>query len=158
MSEPVAPDLPSQPSIVDELRRLRAENGNPTLQALAQRSGVSKSVLSEAFAGKKVPSERTLLAIAHAFGVDGTELVRQRRALEPQPLSPEEGKGRRRFGSGVLALVAVAGLVVGALAGGFGGWGIGHSASGHLKTASAAVVADAPQIVVKNGTDPADTK
>ena len=52
------------------LRRLRLEQGGPTYEALARTAGLSRSTVAEAFAGGRLPSERTLFAVVDALGDD----------------------------------------------------------------------------------------
>jgi transcriptional regulator with XRE-family HTH domain len=142
-----------------DLRGLRAEAGNPTLEALARKTGVSKSVLSEAFSGKRLPSERTVTALTHVFDVDAGLWAARRAALDP---APRDGRvtGRasgKRFGLATVLLVAAAGLVVGAGAGIVGTNGVDDHAMAQTM-ARASAIANAPQIVVTTGEDPANTK
>lgn len=109
-----------------DLRRLRLDAGNPTLIRLQGSSGVSKSVLSEAFKGKQLPSERTLDSLVRALGADpGDWLARRARAANlttrPQPvadsLAAPKGRVLRRTVSlrtaALLAIVAFgAGITV----------------------------------------------
>ena len=50
-----------------DLRRLRLHADNPTLTRLQHTSGVSKSVLSEALAGRHLPSVRTVDALVRCL-------------------------------------------------------------------------------------------
>jgi hypothetical protein len=124
---------------------------------------VSKTVLSEAFAGKRLPSERTVAAIAHAFGADEGEWTARRRAVVPDAAAgPASGPKRRGFGPGSLVGIAVAALVIGAALGAFGEYGIQRAVpavAGPAASASVSAAAtDAPEIAVKTGTDPAQTR
>ena len=67
-----------------DLRTLRVEAGNPTLHALAASTGVSKSVISDAFAGRKLPTENTVSQLARALGADPQTWLDRRRALDPR--------------------------------------------------------------------------
>ncbi|MFC4245335.1 helix-turn-helix domain-containing protein [Gryllotalpicola reticulitermitis] len=157
MADPIgAPDLQTVGEFATALRQLREANGNPTLEALSRKAGVSKTVLSEAFVGKKLPSERTVVAIAHAFGADGKDLAARRRLLDLDAAPPRSPKGRG-FGKLTLAVVAVAGLIVGAGIGAGATWGFDYAAAAQKAHVSKTVVTDAAKIVVKNGTDPANT-
>ncbi|WKU46475.1 helix-turn-helix transcriptional regulator [Streptomyces sp. VNUA116] len=53
------------------LRKQRAEGGSPTYSSLARRTGYSVSALSQAAAGRKLPSLDLTLAFAKACGGDG---------------------------------------------------------------------------------------
>jgi hypothetical protein len=150
-----APDQQTVSGFAAELRRLREINGNPTLEALARKTGVSKTVLSEAFAGRKLPSERTVTAIGHAFGAGGNELAARRRTMEPD--TAPRTKNVRTFGKLTLAAACLAGLIVGGGIGVGATWGIDHATAAQEPQTAKPVVTDAAKIVVKNGTDPANT-
>jgi len=51
-----------------DLRLLRVSAGNPTLSRLQSESGVSRTVLSDAFLGRGLPSVRTLASIVQTCG------------------------------------------------------------------------------------------
>jgi DNA-binding phage protein len=53
-----------------DLRELRLAARNPTLAALQESTGISRTVLSEAFSGRYVPTARTIDGIVRAFGGD----------------------------------------------------------------------------------------
>lgn len=65
----------------EDLRRLRREAGNPTIVALAQLTGVSKSVVSEAFVGRRLPSEKTVRLLVDALGDADEKWVARRSRL-----------------------------------------------------------------------------
>jgi hypothetical protein len=64
-----------------DLRALRLRAGNPTLSALAHQTGISKTVLSEAFAGRRLPSARTVDGIVDACGGEPAAWVARRDRL-----------------------------------------------------------------------------
>lgn len=64
-----------------DLRRLRLEAGSPTLTRLQSETGISRSVLSDAFAGKYLPSARTITALVRALRADPEEWIARRDAL-----------------------------------------------------------------------------
>ncbi|PZU40130.1 MAG: hypothetical protein DI573_04980 [Microbacterium sp.] len=64
-----------------DLRALRLKAGNPTLSALAHQTGISKTVLSEAFAGRRLPSARTVDGIVDACGGESAAWVARRDRL-----------------------------------------------------------------------------
>lgn len=64
-----------------ELRSLRLASGSPTLARLQSETGISRSVISDAFAGKYLPSARTLAALVPVLGGDAAEWVARRDAL-----------------------------------------------------------------------------
>lgn len=83
-----------------DLRELRASAGHPTLLALARRTGISKSVLSDAFAGKRLPTERTVAAVVGEFAGDVEAFVGRRAALEwPAPTGADSSSGSAWTGS-----------------------------------------------------------
>lgn len=68
--------------IAAELRAQRRRDGDPTLSALSRRTGISKSALSEAFSGRRLPSVRTIETLADDMGFDPAPLVTRRRAAQ----------------------------------------------------------------------------
>ena len=64
-----------------DLRELRHTSGNPTLQSLSLTTHVSKSVLSDAFAGKRMPSANTVRRLAQALDADEEAWERRRERL-----------------------------------------------------------------------------
>ncbi|WP_102509402.1 helix-turn-helix domain-containing protein [Sanguibacter massiliensis] len=148
-----------------ELSELRAAAGRPTLVALERRTGVSKTVLSDAFAGRRLPTERTVEAIASALDADVAEWTRRRRELEdsmrPRPVEVPQGPEfpvvRRRsallaaaaaFVLGVVGTMAVAVVLPDEV----------PEASGRGGPAGAATPTELPPaILVEAGTDPATT-
>ena len=77
-------DSDSVASFAAGLRELRLGAGDPKLLALSERTGVSKTVLSEAFLGRKLPTERTVAKLVEEFGGDRTAWVSRRAALDPR--------------------------------------------------------------------------
>lgn len=77
-----APD--SVRSFATDLQSLRIESGNPTLVALAAATGVSKSVLSDAFAGRRLPTQNTVTVLLAAFGEEAKPWLARREALDPK--------------------------------------------------------------------------
>ena len=70
------------------LRALRLEAGSPTLSRLQHDTRISRTVLSEAFIGKRLPSARTVDALARVLNADGNFWVRRRDALAAVLASP----------------------------------------------------------------------
>ncbi|MBD9698751.1 DUF2690 domain-containing protein [Flavimobilis sp. GY10621] len=177
MNETTADDANTVPdgaglSSVEEfaaaLSELRTAAGRPTLVALERRTGVSKTVLSDAFAGRRLPTERTVEAIASVLDADVAEWTRRRRELE-ESLRPQAVVGagapaypvvRRRSallaaaGAFVLGVVGTAGVVA-ALPDEV------PDASGRGAPAAATALVtpmESPaEILVEVGTDPATT-
>ena len=74
-----------------DLRRLRLEAGNPTLSRLQDETGISRTVLSEAFAGRQLPSARTIDGIVRACDADAGAWLDRRDALAELLRSRENG-------------------------------------------------------------------
>ncbi len=86
------------------LRELRREAGDATLAKLSMQTGISKSVISEALMGRKLPTERTVSKLAVAFGANQDEWVRRRRALDVRVSAPVGGVAVAQAGPRVLSL------------------------------------------------------
>ncbi|MDQ1131362.1 helix-turn-helix transcriptional regulator [Microbacterium sp. SORGH_AS_0888] len=71
-----------------DLAELRRSAGSPTLDTLAGTTGVSKSVLSDAFAARRLPTENTVRRLTEALGADHAEWVTRRLALDPRSAAP----------------------------------------------------------------------
>lgn len=75
----------SQPDTVArfaaDLRRLRLDADSPTLAKLQSETGVSRTVLSDAFSGKQLPSARTVDGIVRACGGVPFDWIDRRDAL-----------------------------------------------------------------------------
>jgi transcriptional regulator with XRE-family HTH domain len=150
-----APDGDGEDTIerfAGDLRELRRAAGNPTLAALDRKSGVSKSVLSDAFNGRTLPTERTVQALARALDADPGAWVARRSALDPSTRVPRTvpqvaaGPATVRRSTAVV-LVVVCSLLASAVtfAGAWAAW------------RPAPADADAPAHVVATGSDPAGT-
>lgn len=162
-----------------DLRELRVAAGSPTLAALAGSTGVSKTVLSEALAGRRLPSARTVAAIVRAVGGDVGPWLRRRDALDGRtsvsdaadgsdvPAPPESNEpGIRRvpvIRRGTALALAAAAFVVGGIVSGVVTGLVasdGHAAVADgvgASTSASAATSAGPAIVVADGTDPADT-
>ena len=77
-----------------KLRRLRAEKGL-TMDALEERTGVSKRTISELERGMRAPQALTLAKLAAALGVDIDDLLEDEapKVPAPPPLELEEQRG-----------------------------------------------------------------
>lgn len=64
-------------NLASQLAKLR---GNMSQAALAEKSGVPQSAISEIEAGKRIPRANTLFALAEALGVDVNELYGRKKA------------------------------------------------------------------------------
>src|SRR5436305_836064 len=69
---PVDPAAGPLQSFASDLRKVRAEAGNPTYRALARVAGYSAATLSEAAGGTRLPTLNVLLAYVGACGGDVT--------------------------------------------------------------------------------------
>ncbi|KAA9150060.1 DUF2690 domain-containing protein [Microbacterium lushaniae] len=156
---------------VADLRKLRLAAGSPTLARLQHDTGISRTVLSEAFSGRHLPSTRTVDGIARACGGDPAAwidrrdaLAQARRAATAAPTEtpagddtgevppagvPERAASIPRRTAGWLMAAA---FLVGALVSGT----IAAVIATQILSAQAAGAA-APQIEVASGEDPALT-
>lgn len=78
---PKGPEADSVAVLAADLRRCRLAKGNPTLARLQSESGISRSVLSDAFSGRYLPSARTLDALVRVLGEDPAEWMPRRDTL-----------------------------------------------------------------------------
>lgn len=132
-----------------DLRALRIRAGNPTLAALDRQTGIAKSVLSDAFSGKVLPTERTVTGVTTALGVDPQDWLERRRALDNDTrparygdLPTPRATVRRR----TAVLIAAGCFVLGAAAASVVTWLVVGPAS-----------PAAARVTVEPGTDPANT-
>jgi hypothetical protein len=171
-------DADSLANFAADLRALRLAAEAPTLGRLQHDTEISRSVLSEAFGGKRLPSARTVDRLVRALNGDSADWVRRRDALaavltvadgatdEAQASSsggPERGAWSRRTALAVAAGAFVLGLVV---SGGVS-WAVASSVVEQAKVSAAEAVRDElanasanprAQINVHNGVDPALTE
>lgn len=118
-----APDADSIAEFAAALRALRLEAGSPTLSRLQHETRISRSVLSEAFAGRRLPSARTVDGIVRIFAADGGAWVRRRDAIVAVVAAREESGTRTdppiltpsALDRRLVAAVAATAFVVGAL-------------------------------------------
>lgn len=68
-------------ALAADLRRLRVAADSPTLSRLQSETGLSRSIISDAFAGRSLPSLRTLDRLVRACGGDADEWLDRREAL-----------------------------------------------------------------------------
>ncbi|MDT0158204.1 DUF2690 domain-containing protein [Microbacterium sp. ARD32] len=71
----------STAAFATDLRALRLSASNPTLFRLQHATGISKTVLSDAFSGRRLPSARTVDGIVRACGGAPAEWLARRDAL-----------------------------------------------------------------------------
>jgi hypothetical protein len=118
-----------------DLRSLRADAGEPTLDVMAQRANLSRTALSDAMSGKKLPSALVVAGFAKACGSskEDTDIWTARRdelARLPQPVLlgvqvagaatdslPVSPAPRSRLTPAILAVAVVVSLVFGVGAG-----------------------------------------
>lgn len=134
-----------------DLRKLRLEADNPTLARLQAETGISRTVLSDAFAGRQFPSARTVDGIVRACGGDLHYWLDRRDALTEQETSPKATTGPhpvRTVSRRAAALLAAGTFVVGVAA---------SAATTALIVPAMLPQANAAQIAVETGLDPATT-
>lgn len=83
-----APDRDRVAAFGADLRALRLEADSPTLVHLQSATGISRTALSDAFKGKKLPSARTVDRIVRICGGDPVEWVARRDALAASMNAP----------------------------------------------------------------------
>ncbi|MCK6068129.1 MULTISPECIES: DUF2690 domain-containing protein [Microbacterium] len=169
----VTGDADSVAQFVADLRKLRLAAGSPTLARLQHDTGISRTVLSEAFSGRHLPSTRTVDGIARACGGDPAAWIDRRDALaqarraaaapaegqgtvdtgeEPAAAGPEQAPSipRRTAGWLMAAAFLIGAAVSGATA--------AVVATQILSVQAAGAANGAPQIEVASGEDPALTE
>ncbi len=172
MSDPTdaEPEPDSIARFASDLRMLRVAAGSPTLAHLQHETGISRTVISDALAGKHLPSARTVAGIVRACGADPVEWLRRRDRLVPKLTVEDEtadapmeaaatGPRMRSRSWGVAILIAVAAFAIGAA----GGTMVTSSLMGakvddlRAQLKAAGPVNPKAQIVVRTGVDPAMT-
>jgi hypothetical protein len=142
-----------------DLRSLRLEASSPTLARLQAETGISRTVLSEAFAGRQLPSARTVDGIVRVCGGDTAVWIPRRDALAAATtaavLVAETGKPRRTMGRRGAWLLAAGAFVVGCVVSGtVAALIVTQIFTDRMVEAGVNV---APQIAVTTGEDPALT-
>lgn len=82
----VSEDSPAR--FAADLRALQRAAGDLTGVALANHARLSKTVVADALAGRRLPSERTVALLAPALGSDVDALVERRNALHTRMTHP----------------------------------------------------------------------
>ncbi|MDQ4213463.1 DUF2690 domain-containing protein [Microbacterium sp. ASV81] len=164
-----------------DLRSLRLRAASPTLFSLQHATSISKTVISDAFRGKRLPTARTVNRIVRALDADPAEWIARRDRLANLTGSPEESAEStaedadppvttpavaRWIRPRTAILLAAAAFVVGIVISG----GISYAIAASLvdevradtiaqtkKDILAAPVSPHAQINVTNGVDPAQT-
>jgi len=183
---PASPALESEPNddsitrFAADLRALRLSAGSPTLFSLQHTTNISKTVISDAFRGQKLPSARTVDRIVRALDADPVPWIARRDTLN-QPAGTEEEASlfaesaetgtvtahpiasvRRR----TAVLLAIAAFVAGLVAAGGISYAVADTLVHQVRDDAVAQtkkeILDAPvsqhaQINVTNGVDPALT-
>lgn len=156
-----APEADSVAAFSAALRDLRSAAGDPTLAALSARTGISKSVLSEALTGRRLPTERTVMKLVTEFGGDRTEWRARRDALDPRNAVAPQGEelepaaaAVRRFSLMQTAVIALAAALVAVVATSLV-WGFTDWTGSESATAPAN--AEGPYLAAANGVDPMRT-
>ncbi|WP_461640653.1 DUF2690 domain-containing protein [Leucobacter sp. BZR 635] len=107
-------------AFAEGLRDLRIAAGNPTLAAISDQTGISKSVISVAFSGKALPTENTVLKLVGLFQGNPKEWRSRRNALDPRNNIGEGGfeaaQTGRRFSLMQTLSIAAGAALIGALA------------------------------------------
>lgn len=157
-----------------DLRKLRLEADSPTLAKLQSATGISRTVLSDAFAGRQLPSARTVDSVARACLADPHEWVdrrdalaeRARRAAAPVPADFDTGAPSEAVGVTVqpepdhrrgVSRRGVAWLMAGAFGVGVVATALVTTLLVPLLSPTAPAQAAGPRVVVENGSDPALT-
>lgn len=177
MTDSTTPDRSLPDDSVSEfaaaLRTLRLSASNPTLFRLQHATGISKTVLSDAFSGKRLPSARTVNGIVLACDGDPAEWIARRdrlartRGAEIAPTEPLAiGTGQhnpRRLRSRTILMMAAA-FVIGLIASAAISALLATNAIAQARTEAieqtrkeilAAPTSEHAQINVHNGVDPA---
>lgn len=75
-------DTPDSPSKFNaDLQQLREQAGKPTIMKLATETGISKTVVGDAFAGSRLPTEKTVDRLVRALGAEPRPWLDRRSAL-----------------------------------------------------------------------------
>lgn len=140
-----------------DLRELRLAAGDAKLVALSDRVGVSKSVLSEALTGRRLPTERTVIKLVEELGGNREAWVTRRNALDPRtapgPSQETNTPVVRRYSLVQTILIAgVAALVAVGATSAF--WSM---ARGSAAEATLPENAEGPYLAAANGVDPMRT-
>lgn len=154
----VEPENDSPAAFSVDLRRLRLAADQPTLDTIAREAGISRTILSETFNGKSLPSARTVDRVVRYLGADPEPWLERRERLSA-PNSEQESGGStgvpeaasRGIRPRMAALLTAAGVVTGLIIGVGVGFGIGTA------NMAATPLAERTQIAVQNGLDPAKT-
>lgn len=166
MSDGPTPAADTVDQFAADLRLLRVSAGSPTLASLQHATGISRTVLSDAFTGKQLPSARTVDGIVRVCKADPVDWLRRRDQLsakatvqEAAPEAPVAHRKAKRVHWAVAAVIAVAACAVGA---GASNVVTTEAMAGQVTTLKKELAAAGPvnphaQIQVRTGVDPAMT-
>lgn len=142
-----------------DLRKVRLGAGSPTLARLQSETGISRTVLSDAFAGRQLPSARTVASIVRACDGHPSEWLDRRDSLAARK---DRAAGQGDDGSDRPAASSVTRRSAALI--GVGGFLAGVAASVAVTLSVLPVVlqpqtavATGARIQVENGVDPAQT-
>lgn len=112
---PVTQNKPEPDTVAkfaSSLRELRLKAGDPTLAALEGRTGISKSVISDAFAGRRLPTEKTVGQLVDALRGNRQEWLERRTALDPKGQVPARLSQFPETTTGTLKRVSLASTIL----------------------------------------------
>ncbi|KTR94866.1 hypothetical protein NS220_07560 [Microbacterium testaceum] len=139
-----------------DLRGLRHSRGNPTLESMAMATRISKSVISEAFVGRRLPTANTVRELSRMFGADTSAWLTRRAALAASsaraPALPSPEPPSRRSRRPALVVIAATVVVAGLIA-----VGAGSGSSSRPAPSPSAALRDLPVVPPINGADPLQT-
>jgi hypothetical protein len=171
-------DAPTDPAdtasdLAADLRALRLRAESPTLAKLQHDSGVSRSVLSSAFAGRQLPSARTIDRTVRALGEDSAPWIARRDAIARRTGESEEAveiedaaddeevavayaaaRPDRRISRGRAALLAGIAFVAGFAVAIGASWAVGASIVQQVRAAAAAAAQDAAEKALADSGSP----
>lgn len=164
MTGPSGDDADSVALFASDLRMLRVAAGSPTLGWLQHATGLSRTVISDAFAGKTLPSARTVDGLVRACNADATQWLGRREALLRKPPSARvvttaNDRRPRSVRLSIAIAVGVVAFVLGAAGGTLVTSGVDDTKINALQKElkAAGPVNPHAQIVVRTGIDPAMT-
>lgn len=166
MTDQNAQAADSSERFATDLRMLRVAAGSPTLAHLQNVTGLSRTVISDAFAGRSLPSARTVDGLVRACDGDVAQwLERRERLAKPIVDEPdtEESEPAKRAARTVRLAIAIPVLVVAcALSAGGAALATGGAEGARVQALEQQLKAAGPvnphaQIQVRTGVDPAMT-
>ena len=170
MAVPINSEPPSDSveAFSRDLSELRTTAGSPTVMALSRKTQISKSVVSDAFSGGRLPTPNTTKRLVSGLGGDPAPWLERRAALDPRVIqgtfTPSDS-GRRSFGPGVLLAAVAATAAVTALATSGIWFATTHSTDAASNTTEETPTSDSPTELIPaigiadlvDGLEPSDT-